>query len=641
MECNGDVGTLYQSAMSGANVTQILNTTQCPDSMDIARETSTIYWNIADKLYEYPYLLQQEVEPRDLYFSTSKLVWVEETLFLLREVEGKERQMFGIDMPFETVINVGNTSCFVAFSPHDAGYSECQINNGGCTHFCFKEESGVKCDCPAQHSLHQNNSTCTKLGVMCDEESEFQCGSGECISRDFVCSSHAECIDHSDEADCGWCSSSQFSCGVKCIDSTSLCDGRLDCLDMEDESVCSSSNDCNGYKCKGTGVCLPARMKCNGYRECELGDDEKKCPRVAAKCNQLEWKCNDGTCISKTWLCDRHPDCAEGEDEQECAACDSVLQFDCGDRCISVSDVCDGFIHCKQDGRDEANCQACKKGQKQCKNGQCRAANRWCDRTPDCSDRSDEWNCTYTMVDPQTDGNQNHIAPTLIIIFASLFMTVVVVGLLYKINILPRVRSTYKQLTQSSNKTVETNVCVTTNTYSELETTVCSSDGAWQRRNNKSLDHYETITNSSIGSSLKPINTQNPYERFGIAPVQSTTDVSIADGPPPSIASGGYSSGPGASSRAPSHAPSARSHAHSARSRATSARSRVPVSYQYHVNNNVIWDDHINSVSDYDQNCLSDNYQSEFSVGFSTSRPERLARNLAPCGTPVTTDNDD
>ena len=54
---------------------------------------------------------------------------------------------------------------------------------------------------------------------------------------------------------------------------------------------------------------------------------------------------------------------------------------------------------------------------------------------------------------------------------------------------------------------VETNVCVTTNTYSELETTVCSSDGAWQRRNNKSLDHYETITNSSIGSSLKPINT--------------------------------------------------------------------------------------------------------------------------------------
>ena len=142
-----------------------------------------------------------------------------------------------------------------------SGYSECQINNGGCTHFCFNEESGVKCGCPAQHSLHQNNNTCTmyifstllfkskwrdgfsydllvvvlsinnfflvngsfnfillklqialislisaerqppfpRSNVECDEEIEFKCGSGECISRDFVCSSHAECIDHSDE----------------------------------------------------------------------------------------------------------------------------------------------------------------------------------------------------------------------------------------------------------------------------------------------------------------------------------------------------------------------------------------------------------------------------------------------------------
>ena len=38
-----------------------------------------------------------------------------------------------------------------------------------------------------------------RLGEECEEESEFRCGSGECISRDFVCSSHAECIDHSDE----------------------------------------------------------------------------------------------------------------------------------------------------------------------------------------------------------------------------------------------------------------------------------------------------------------------------------------------------------------------------------------------------------------------------------------------------------
>ncbi|KAL5267736.1 hypothetical protein ACHWQZ_G004694 [Mnemiopsis leidyi] len=649
MECMENGGTLFQSTMSGSNINQVLNTERCPESMDIARETGHIFWIIANKLYSYRYVavLDQdddvaEVAERDLYFPTHTMVWVEETLFLLQEDQGV-RRMFGLDMPFETLIDVGNSTRFAAFSPHDAGYSACQIDNGGCTHFCFTEESGVKCGCPAQHTLQDNNSTCTKLGEVCDEETEFKCGSGECISRHFVCSSLPECIDHSDEVNCGWCASFQFSCGSKCVDSTRLCDGTLDCDDREDEVTCSPSDDCNGYKCKGTGVCLPARMKCNGVRECEQGDDERKCPRLAGACNELEWECNDGKCIKNTWLCDRHPDCSEGEDEhadQGCEACDPVSQFNCGDHCIDIVRKCDGIFDCK-DSSDEVNCQACKKGQKECNNGQCRAANRWCDRTPDCSDRSDEWNCTYTIVESKDGDKQNHIAPTLIIIFASLFMSLVVVGLLYKFNVLPRVRSTYKQLTQSSNKTVETNVCVTTNTYSELETTVCSSDGAWQRRHNKSLDHYETITNSSVGSSLKPINTQNPYERFGIAPVQSTTDVSIADGPPPSVASGGYSSGPGASSRAPSRAPSTRSHAHSARSRATSARSRVPVSYHYHVNNNVIWDDNINSVSDYEQNCLSDNYQSEFSIGYTTSRNERLARNLAPCGTPVTTDCDD
>ena len=46
--------------------------------------------------------------------------------------------------------------------------------------------------------VDQSPSVC-RLGEVCDEETEFKCGSGECISRHFVCSSLPECIDHSDE----------------------------------------------------------------------------------------------------------------------------------------------------------------------------------------------------------------------------------------------------------------------------------------------------------------------------------------------------------------------------------------------------------------------------------------------------------
>ena len=63
------------------------------------------------------------VTERDLYFPTSTIIWVEETLFLLQE-NLERRRMFGLDMPFETVIDVGNSSRFAAFTPHDAGTSQ-------------------------------------------------------------------------------------------------------------------------------------------------------------------------------------------------------------------------------------------------------------------------------------------------------------------------------------------------------------------------------------------------------------------------------------------------------------------------------------------------------------------------------------
>ena len=47
--------------------------------------------------------------------------------------------------------------------------------------------------------------------------------------------------DGSDEVGCGWCESSEFSCGLLCIPSYAVCDGSMDCENGEDEegSICS------------------------------------------------------------------------------------------------------------------------------------------------------------------------------------------------------------------------------------------------------------------------------------------------------------------------------------------------------------------------------------------------------------------
>eukprot|EP00116_Pleurobrachia_bachei_P005911 sb/3466173/ len=255
-------------------------------------------------------------------------------------------------------------------------------------------------------------------------------------------------------------------------------------------------------------------------------------------CNVNEFTCSDGSCIFTSYICDGARDCPEGEDEQQnCPRCREGL-FDCEDNktCLTMESVCDGVIQCYSNGLDERDCHACKKNERRCNDGQCRSAVRWCDRVPDCPDRSDERDCPAGILPADTAFNQNHLTAAISIIGGTVVLTFLILFVLYRRKMLPRIRTTYKQLTQSSNKTVETNLCMTTNTYSEIETTVCSSESAWRNRDHRSNNGRADDSCSDVSSML---NTQNPYERFNIDPVKSTTDVSIAGtGPAPSVVSG-------------------------------------------------------------------------------------------------------
>ena len=74
-------------------------------------------------------------------------------------------------------------------------------------------------------------------------------------------------------------------------------------------------------------------------------------------------------------------------------------EFQCDQRCITASWVCDGYTDCT-DEKDEANCgneeeeeEACGEQEFRCSSGQCISKNWRCDGLEDCNDASDEGNC--------------------------------------------------------------------------------------------------------------------------------------------------------------------------------------------------------------------------------------------------------
>ncbi|XP_076481705.1 terribly reduced optic lobes isoform X2 [Bombus vancouverensis nearcticus] len=290
-----------------------------------------------------------------------------------------------------------------------------------CTPTQFKCVTGNKCiegvyrcdghpDCPDQSDEDCANETITHATPPishvwtterpreCDPSKEMRCKDGQCILLRRKCDNIFDCLDGSDEHDCGVCTPAEWKCASgECIAEIERCDNVTHCADGSDEIGCVSECPVGMFRCND-GLCLDSKRRCDGRQHCKDGSDEINC-----QCPNGERPCDNGVCINKNFFCDNNIDCHDGSDERDCnnvvtppAEC-RADEFTCRDgTCIPQSAVCDRRPDCPHED-DEANChKGCGRDQFQCANGDCIRADQQCNNFIDCADGSDE-NCDHIV----------------------------------------------------------------------------------------------------------------------------------------------------------------------------------------------------------------------------------------------------
>ena len=139
---------------------------------------------------------------------------------------------------------------------------------------------------------NQSTQNPESIDESCYQTDKFQCSSGECIWKAWVCDGDKDCETGEDESeetcrDHVTCTSAQFRCerSGQCISFDSLCDGKVDCDDHSDEIGCSEEDTewsaasvcpIGAFECDH-GKCVKDDKMCDGHRDCEDGTDENLC----------------------------------------------------------------------------------------------------------------------------------------------------------------------------------------------------------------------------------------------------------------------------------------------------------------------------------------------------------------------------
>ena len=170
---------------------------------------------------------------------------------------------------------------------------------------------------------------------VCDP-SQHQCANGQCVSLGesrptVVCDRVSDCYDESDEVSCPLFKFLFKPITIRPparIDFDQSYTARATALDSADR--CPNTH----FKCLGPlSYCLPVYVRCNGFYDCPLGEDELHCQNYI--CRGL-YRCRGtNSCLHVIQLCDGVAQCQGRDDE---VLCELVCPDHC--QCQGWSFVC-------------------------------------------------------------------------------------------------------------------------------------------------------------------------------------------------------------------------------------------------------------------------------------------------------------